>query len=89
MTAALFDLVDSDGSGYLEEAEGKAFLRLQNCEDSEIDYYWADLLRTADTNSDGKIDRSEFLAYCLGDTETTPDGDFADLAEREHMESPV
>ena len=53
LTSALFDLVDEDRSGYLEEGEGKLFLSLQGCDPDELDYYWRDLLRSADVNQDG------------------------------------
>jgi hypothetical protein len=53
LTSALFDLVDDDRSGYLEVNEGKQFLALQGCAPSELDYYWKDLLRSADVNQDG------------------------------------
>ena len=36
----LFDAVDDDQSGFLEEAEGKLFLELSGCETDEIAYYW-------------------------------------------------
>jgi len=77
LSSALFDLVDADGSGFMEEDEGKVFLQLQGCDETELDYYWSDLLRAADTNKDGRIDKKEFLSYVLGDTELTDDGSFA------------
>ena len=64
-----------------EENEGKLFLSLQGCVDAELDYYWSDLLRAADADGNGKVDKSEFVNYCLGDTELTADGDFANASD--------
>ena len=59
--------MDADGSGYMEEDEGKYYLSACGCIDSELDYYWGDLKRCADTNRDGRISRSEFLNYVVAD----------------------
>ena len=69
LVAALFDAADSDGSGFMEETEGKRFLATAGCAAAELDYYWQDLVRTADVNKDGKISKDEFLTYILGDEE--------------------
>ena len=55
--AELFEAIDSDGSGFLDEATGKQFLRCSGCAEAELDYYWADLVRSADTDSDGRIEK--------------------------------
>lgn len=81
LTNSLFDLVDSDSSGYLEEEEGKLFLQLQGCDEAELDYYWSDLLRTADVNRDGRIDKVEFVNYILGDSDLTDDGAFVSASD--------
>ena len=78
LVSALFDVVDADGSGYLEEEEGKRFLSAAGCDDSELDYYWSDIVRTADANKDGKISKDEFLVYILGDEELDESGCFVD-----------
>jgi hypothetical protein len=79
LCGALFDSLDADESGYLEEAEGKQYMRLMDCgEEEEVDYYWRDLLRTADMNKDGKISRLEFVSYHLDGEELTADGYFDD-----------
>eukprot|EP01043_Picozoa_sp_COSAG02_P045444 COSAG02_NODE_4152_length_5709_cov_15.912121_3_plen_1048_part_00 len=85
LTNALFDLVDSDGSGFLEEDEGKLFLQLQGCDEEELDYYWSDLLRTADVNRDGKLNKVEFVNYILGDTELTADGEFVSASDENQL----
>ena len=85
LTNALFDLVDSDGSGYLEEDEGKQFLKLQGCNEKELDYYWSDLLRTSDVNRDGKIDKVEFVNYILGDSDLTEDGAFVSASDENSL----
>ena len=80
----LFDAIDVDGSGYLESAEAKVFLRCSGCEPDELEYYLDDLLRTADTNGDGKISKSEFLQYVVGDEPLDSKGGFVD---KEHEKS--
>lgn len=73
----LFDQVDVDGSGFLDNgSEGKAFLRLINTEADadELNYHWRDLLRVADTNGDGRISKEELVAYILHDIDLTSDG---------------
>ena len=78
----MFDILDMDGSGVLEEGEGKIFLRSTGCVPDQLDYYWKDLLRTADTDGDGSISKSEFSSYILVDESLTDDGLFEDK-ERE------
>merc|ERR1711871_1923374 len=76
LVASLFDVIDADGSGYLEIDEGRRFLCAAGCDISEVDYYWQDIVRTADTNDDGRISKDEFLAYILGDEELDSSGAF-------------
>eukprot|EP01044_Picomonas_judraskeda_P040125 COSAG03_NODE_19551_length_334_cov_1.102128_1_plen_73_part_10 len=52
LVSALFDVIDADGSGYLESDEGRRFLSAVGCDVSELDYYWQDIIRTADSNGD-------------------------------------
>ncbi len=59
-------MVDSDKSGFLEAAEGKVYLACSGCKSDEMDYYWSDLVRTADKNGDGRISKQEFVNYLLG-----------------------
>ena len=80
--AELFEAIDSDGSGFLDEVEGKQFLRCSGCEEAELDYYWADLVRSADTDSDGRIEKEEFLTYTVGNEDLDASGGFVD-AEQE------
>eukprot|EP01048_Picozoa_sp_COSAG05_P015176 COSAG05_NODE_1800_length_4061_cov_1.555780_3_plen_286_part_00 len=72
--STLFNLIDTDGSGYLEQEEGQLFLSCVGCDTDELDYYWDDLLRTADANKDGKISKSEFMQYTMGDVELDSEG---------------
>ena len=48
-----FDAIDADGSGSLDEEEGKVFLTAVGAEEDELDYYWQDMLRCADSDQDG------------------------------------
>ena len=52
---ALFGAIDRDGSGAIEETEGKTFLLATGCPEGQISYYWQDLLRTADTDDGGQF----------------------------------
>ena len=80
----IFDAVDADGRGTLGAAEGKTFLRGSGCREEELDYYWADLLRTAvDTNRDGLIGRTDFLTYMVGHEDLDAAGAFADKGHEE------
>ena len=74
----LFDAIDDDSSGYLEEAEGMIYLSCSGCDPTELQYYWKDLLRAADKNGDGRISKDEFLEYTLGDEELDGSGAFED-----------
>eukprot|EP01050_Picozoa_sp_SAG11_P024866 SAG11_NODE_5427_length_1564_cov_1.032082_1_plen_321_part_10 len=78
----LFDEIDEDASTYLEEPEGKLFLTCSGCDAEDVDYYWQDLLRTADKNGDGRISKDEFLDYVLGEEELDGSGHFLD---KEHQ----
>ena len=82
----LFDAIDDDSSGFLEEAEGKIYLSCSGCDASELEYYWSDLLRTADKNGDGRISKQEFLEYTLGDEELDASGGFADKEYERSLE---
>ena len=58
---AAFDRKDIDGSGYLERNEIVAVLASSNiiCNEDSLDK----LMKTMDTNGDGRIDFEEFLAF--------------------------
>ena len=49
----LFELLDADGSGALDEEEGRTYLLSAGCVPAELDFYWRDLLRVSDGNDDG------------------------------------
>ena len=89
LCGALFDLIDSDQSGYMEEAEGRKFLQLIGTEESELDYYWSDLSRAADQNGDGKISKLEFMEYTLGDEEISNTGNFANREFEQDLRNQV
>ena len=77
LAGALFDVIDADGGGDLDEEETKRYLKVMGVADSELDERWKTMLTAADTDGDGMIDRSEFLSYVLKDEELTEDGAFA------------
>jgi Ca2+-binding EF-hand superfamily protein/CRP-like cAMP-binding protein len=85
----LFDVIDDDDSGCLDEEEAKVFLRCNGCEESEVDYYYANLLRASDTDGDGRVSKLEFLAYTLGDEELDASGDFSDQGHRADLQEQV
>jgi protein-arginine kinase/Ca2+-binding EF-hand superfamily protein len=85
IAAALFDAADTDRSGFMEEAEGCAFMGMLLDDASEQQYYWQDMLRAHDQNKDGKISKDEFLTYALGDEELNSDGTFADKETEQQM----
>ena len=82
---ALFDAIDVDGSGFMEAAEGKRFLNVAGCVDDELEYYWQNILRTADANHDGKISKDEFMVYILGGTELDWKGQFSDDSRHDEL----
>ena len=79
--AELFEAIDSDGSGFLDEAEGKQFLRCSGCEEAELDYYWADLVRSADTDGDGRVEKEELLTHTVGNEDLDASGGFVDTEQ--------
>ena len=82
----LFDAIDDDHSGYLEEAEGKAYLSCSGCAAEELDYCWDDLVRAADENGDGRISKEEFLTYVLGAEELDGSGCLVDKEYQRDLE---
>ena len=54
LAGAVFDALDADRSGFLEEGEGKVYLAMSGAQPDELDYIWADLCRSADKNGDGR-----------------------------------
>ena len=80
LVQTMFEFVDADESGFLEASEGKDFLFMLGTRLDELEYYWKDMLRVADTNKDGKISQEEYLRYIMGDMEVAADGSFADAA---------
>ena len=72
-----------DDDGFVVEREAKHFFKCTGIGDAELDYSWAEMLRCADTNKDGRISREEFNAYIMADAEVMRDGTFKDkLIER-------
>ena len=74
----LFDVIDADGGGDLDEQETKRYLSVLGTSDADLDERWSTMLAAADTDGDGMIDREEFLTYILKDEELTEDGAFVD-----------
>ena len=74
----------------MEADEGKRFLSLAGCDDPvELDYYWDDVLRTADVDKNGKISKDEFLVYILGDEVLDSSGNFVDKARAAQLAGAV
>ena len=78
LAGALFDVIDADGGGDLDEQETKRYLSVLGTSDADLDERWSTMLAAADTDGDGLIDREEFLTYILKDEELTEDGAFVD-----------
>ena len=74
----LFELLDADGSGALDEEEGRTYLLSAGCVPAELDFYWRDLLRVSDGNDGGLVSKEEFLRYTFNDVELTEAGKFHD-----------
>ena len=82
----MFDAVDDDRSGFLEEGEGRVFLSVVGCAEEELNYYWKDLLRVADENGDGVLSKDEFLSYILeGEQLDCTTGFFCDDERRQEL----
>ena len=79
----MFDLIDSDASGFLEEEEGKYFFTVVGCDPAELDYYWADLLRCADANRD-RADSSAF-AWAACACSAAPSAALRPLTDRRRL----
>ena len=58
-----FKLLDADGSGFLEEAEGLAIGKFLGC--AQPGQYWAELCKL-DTDGDGRVSLEEYLACMAG-----------------------
>ena len=65
----LFELLDADGSGALDEEEGRTYLLSAGCVPDELDFYWRDLIRVSDGNDDGLVSKEEFLRYTFNDVD--------------------
>ena len=89
LCAQLFDCLDVDRSETLEPAEIRRYLQMSGTPEDELDYYLKDVMRVADANQDGNVDKVEFLTYVLGDVELEEDGSFSDPEEELHMRAVV
>jgi len=69
--------------------EARQFLRMAGCLESDLAYYWEDLLRAADTNNDGNISRDEFVVYIMGEESLTPAGEFKHRARHDEIAAQV
>ena len=58
LAGALFDVIDADGGGDLDEQETKRYLSVLGTAEAELDARWSTMLAAADTDGDGMIDRS-------------------------------
>ena len=85
----LFDAIDEDRSGFLDESECKTFLSCSGCERSELHIYWLHLREDADLDSDGRISKGEFLEYILSHEELDENGSFIDIDHKQHLQLQV
>jgi Ca2+-binding EF-hand superfamily protein len=91
LVGQLFDMLDADGSGFLDEGEGRKFIRLAGGvnDEEEVAYLWNDVRRTSDKNGDGNISRQEFLAYTLGDEELDEGGHFVEVEREQEIRQQI
>jgi Ran GTPase-activating protein (RanGAP) involved in mRNA processing and transport len=82
LAGALFDAIDVDHGGDLDEDETKRYLRVIGVPDYQLKARWEEMLAEADTDGDGLIDRDEFLAFIVRGEEITPEGEFANEMRR-------
>lgn len=85
LIGALFDVIDIDNGGDLDEEETKRYLRTTGCPDDQLQARWQEMLAQADTDGDGVINREEFLAYLMRGEDLTPEGDFSSELRRAEL----
>lgn len=85
LVSQIFDLVDSDGSGFLDREEAKVFLASTGCGTEQLDYYCQDLWRTTEQDENGQIGREQFILYMLRDEDVTADGHLLDKAREAEL----
>ena len=57
----IFDLLDADKSGHIEEAEGLAIAHHMGSSDKVA--FWESMIRDMDTDGDGKISKLEYIDF--------------------------
>jgi Ca2+-binding EF-hand superfamily protein len=87
LVGALFETVDVDGSGYMEAEEGSKFFGVMGYRQEELEGYWSDLLRAADSNGDGKISKGEFVTYILGKEELDSSGGLCNIERHQRLQA--
>ena len=75
--------------GSIVELEAKVYLRIHGARApaEEVEDYWQNMLRTADTNGDGEISKTEFLEYVLQDEELDDNGDYKDKQDEDNIQT--
>ena len=56
----MFDTIDADSSGEIDQEEGKAFLLSQGVPAKQAEELWRRLLEAADTDGDGRLTKEEW-----------------------------
>ena len=75
MLSRLFDAIDADGNGNVDETEGKKFLELTGSTE-EVDLNWSLFLETAGTESEGALSKVDFVKYVLQGEDLDEHGHF-------------
>ena len=89
----VFDAFDTDGSGYLSEAEGKRYLIAMEpkMDLNELNYFWSVLLTKVHGSPRPKvkqargISKAEFVEYVLSDQPLDDNGEFLNQAETDRL----
>ena len=89
LVGRLFDVIDADDSGDLDESEAYIFFRCTGCQEDELEYFWADLVRLADADGDGEISKAEFVEYIIHEEDLDQTGCFTSVDRERELKRAV